>query len=58
MKWALLLVALAGCGGLQVVQLTTRSEPQWQMTRAPGQAQPPQEAAPAAAPAQPEPQRP
>ena len=58
MKWALLLLALAGCGGLQVVQLTTRSEPQWQVSRAPAQAQPPSEAAPAAAPAEPQPQQP
>jgi len=58
MKWAMLLLALAGCGGLQVVQLTTRSEPQWQVTRAPGQAQPQPEAAPAAAPAEPAPQQP
>jgi hypothetical protein len=58
MRWALLLLGLAGCGGLQVVQLTTRSEPQWQVTRAPAQSQPNPEAAPAAAPAEPQPQQP
>jgi hypothetical protein len=62
MKWALLLLLVGGCGGLQVVQLTTRSEPRWQVTRQPAQAeaqqQQQQQQQQQPAPPAPEPQKP